>query len=130
MNSCTRVGIRRRNLAARSRRSCWSSFRTSWKTRPHIASVQSLAEGPGGKQPDDRGVERKQPDRREEIAQTAAFEKNRFQDGEVVARRNQIGEPLDRRRHLLDGKGEAREQRRGQQGRHKRDLARADLAAD
>ena len=95
-----------------------------------MASIQGLAEGAGGEEPDDRRVKREQADRREEIADRAALEEHRFQDREIVARRDEIGEPLDRRRHLLNGKGEAREQRRRQERRDQRDLARADLAAD
>src|SRR5271166_1935867 len=98
--------------------------------RPHMASPQGLAERAGGEEPDDRRVDRKQRDGRDEAAERAALEEDRFQDGEVVARWNEIGERPDGGRHLVDRKGEAREQGGRQHRRDEGDLARADLAAD
>ena len=58
------------------------------------------------------------------------FEKHPFEDGDVIPGMHQIGDRLDRLRHLVDGKGVTREQSRWQHGEEEGDLAGAKLASD
>ena len=77
----------------------------------HGCSIEALAEGARRENHDRKRIDEKEQDRRGQRDDARAFQKDGLDDGDVVSRVDEIGDRLDDRRHLVDGKDVAGQQR-------------------